>query len=66
MAAAAEGDPRIIGDRVRDDGATPGGGRWRWLGRRTGFPNNPFPAGLACTHGWCAGYVVVDDRSLRV
>ncbi len=33
---------------------------------RTGFPNDPFPAGLACTHGWRAGYVVVDNRSLRV
>ena len=33
---------------------------------RTGFPNDPFPAGLACTHGRRAGYVVADDRLLRV
>ena len=65
-AAVAEGDPRIVGDRARDGGTDPGGGRWRWLGRGTGLPDDPFPAGLACTHGRRAGYVVADNRLLRV
>ena len=42
------------------------GGQWQWLGRRTGFLNDLFPAGLVCTHGWRAGYMVVDDRLLKV
>ncbi len=37
-AAAAEGDPRIVGDRARDGGAAPGGGAVAMVGEVNGAP----------------------------
>ncbi len=49
-AAAAEGNPRIVGNRARDGGAAPGGGAGAMVGEADGVPQRPVMSVLLSWH----------------
>jgi len=60
-AAAAEGDPRIVGNPARDGGAAPVGVAVAMVGEADGVPQRPVPRRSGVHLSWLVSLSLLDQ-----